>query len=43
MTEPEGILREITRQAMDMLRHGESPRMVHVGQRQADALARLGR
>jgi hypothetical protein len=42
MTEPEQILREITRQAMDLLSRGESPRVVHVGRQQADALARLG-
>ena len=42
MTEPEGILREIARQAMDLLSRGESPRVVRVGRHQADALARLG-
>ena len=42
MTDPEQILREITRLAVAMLRRGESPRVVHVGQRQAEALARLG-
>jgi hypothetical protein len=42
MTEPEGILREITRQAVAMLSRGASPRVVHVGRQQADALARLG-
>ena len=42
MTEPEGILQEITRQAMDLLSRGESPRVVRVGRHQADALAQLG-
>jgi hypothetical protein len=42
MTEPEGILHEIARLATDMLSRGEAPRVVHVGQRQAEALARLG-
>jgi hypothetical protein len=42
MLEPEEILHEITRQAIDMLNRGESPRVVHVGRHQAEALARLG-
>jgi hypothetical protein len=42
MTQPEQILSEITRQAMELLSRGESPRVVHVGRQQADALARLG-
>ena len=42
MTEPEQTLQEITRQAMDLLSRGDSPRVVRVGRHQADALARLG-
>ena len=42
MTDPEQILREITRLAVAMLSRGESPRVVRVGRHQAEALARLG-
>ena len=42
MTEPEHVLHEVARQAMDLLSRGESPRVVRVGRDQAEALARLG-